>query len=163
MENQLLGSCLSERLAIGQIPPCSCKIFHTKEIILNSATPNTHPLESLREQWKGNCWQICEDFWDCPSVSGDTVMSFQTHKSRRNTSPVDLRWKNCWKSFAEKEMILSENLDSHEGMKSNRNGNAMGKYKHILLIIQNSLTDNQLLKEKVKTMYCGVYGINTWQ
>ena len=56
-------------------------------------------------------------------------------------------------------MILSENLDLHEGMENNRNGNSMGKYKHILLIIQNSLRDNQLLKGKVKTMYCGVHGI----
>lgn len=103
MENQLLGSCFRERLGIGQIPLCSCKIFHTKEIILNSASPTTHPLKSLKEQWKGNCWQICEDFWDCPSVSGDTVMSFQTHKSRKNTSPADLPWKNCWKFFEEKE------------------------------------------------------------
>ena len=55
-------------------------------------------------------------------------------------------------------MILSENVDLHEEM-NNRNGNSMGKYKHILLLIQNSLKDNQLLKGKVKKMYCGVYCI----
>ena len=115
-----------------------------KEIILNPATPTTHPIIALGRSGKGIVGIFVETLrLSFSSQRQKQCLSRHTKEERIHHQQTCTR-RIVRSSLHRRKMIVSENLDLHKRMKSTRSGNSMREYKGDFLVIQNSLKDNQL-------------------